>query len=227
MFLQPCTWPSPHNALAAACCAQVEKHEQQSPLLSASHVDYAVMYQRAQQVAELCGECGVVLAARVTRVHSHGLHASCPGAAAGCRKAACWLGRRRSLLLAVAEIICLVSTYMAGAGLWDGVASSAAISASSSFVSTLVSLVCLQCPAVHAMSCTSCKHTLLPGVRTAGVGDGFIPIGLLPKDLRSLFTEQVGHGRPGAALCSWLWALWWQAVQRMDRWYYASWQCKL
>jgi hypothetical protein len=60
--------------------AQIEKNEQQSPLLSASHVDYAVMYKRAQQVAELCVECNMVLSARVTRVHSHGLHASCPGA---------------------------------------------------------------------------------------------------------------------------------------------------
>jgi hypothetical protein len=59
--------------------AQVQKNEQQSPLLSARHLDYAVMYQRAQQVADLCAECSTVLAARVTRTHSHGLHASCPG----------------------------------------------------------------------------------------------------------------------------------------------------
>jgi hypothetical protein len=46
------------------------------------------MYKRAQQVADLCEESSLVLAARVTRVHTHGLHASCAGAllrAAGTR----------------------------------------------------------------------------------------------------------------------------------------------
>ncbi|KAF6257317.1 hypothetical protein COO60DRAFT_1701906 [Scenedesmus sp. NREL 46B-D3] len=90
---------------------QVEKNEQASPLLSASHVDYAVMYKRAQQVAELCAECSLVVAARVTRTHSHGLHASCPG-----------------------------------------------------------------------------------------VGDGFIPVGLLPKELRNLFVEQRAHELLGREL---------------------------
>jgi hypothetical protein len=38
--------------------------------------------------------------------------------------------------------------------------------------------------------------------RAAGVGDGFIPIGLLPKDLRSLFAEQVRLAALWVLLCT-------------------------
>lgn len=57
---------------------QVERCEGNHPLLSAQHVDYSVLYKRAQQVAELCA--GEVLTARVTRPHFKGLRACCLGA---------------------------------------------------------------------------------------------------------------------------------------------------